>query len=159
MAARRRGRGLEARRGARLQQRSWRAALLRPQHVDADGAQGARHRDHVGRRRRLQGTVEGVAGGVPQDQPAVARPASRVRVAAGRGRGAAGAGARSARARVDHDDGAVRQPAARDAAARGDEAGARRNLLRRGVGSGPKAPGSRPLTPTLFPQAGRGGWT
>ena len=56
---------------------------------------------------------------VPAHQPALARPAARVRITPGREGRPAGAGARPARPRVDHDDRALRQPEAREPAGRG----------------------------------------
>jgi hypothetical protein len=52
----------------------------------------------------------GVSAGVPTHQLALARPATRVRVTPGRTRRAARAGSRPARARIDHNDRALRQP-------------------------------------------------
>ena len=66
--------------------------------------------------------------GVPADRPAVARPAARVRVTAGRARCPARPGARPAGPRVNHDDGAVRQPEAGEPAARGGQARGRQAL-------------------------------
>jgi len=48
-----------------------------------------------------------VSAGVQGHQPALARPAARVRVTPRRTRRAAGAGARPSRPRFDHDDGAL----------------------------------------------------
>lgn len=87
-------------------------------------AEGASPHADVESAAELPGAVRRVAGDVPAHQPAVARPAARVRVAPGRARGAAGPGARPAGARVDHDDGAVRQPDAGEPAGGSGEAGA-----------------------------------
>ena len=87
-----------------------------------DRAPGTRHQAALGGSAEAQGPVQRIEERVPQDQPAVARPAARVRVAPGRARRAARAGPRSTRSRVDHHDRTLRQPEARQPADRSGEA-------------------------------------
>jgi integrase len=71
---------------------------------------------------QLDGADASVSATLPAYQPALARPPSRVRVTVGREGRAARPSERSPGPRIHHDDGALRQPEAREPAGRGAQA-------------------------------------
>ena len=79
-------------------------------------AEGARHQAGVAVL-RLDGPHAGLSGGFQADRPALARPATRVRVPPGRAGHGSRTGSGLAGPRLHHDDRAVRQPDNREPAA------------------------------------------